>query len=226
MEYLPQILTIDFGDITPTKTDWQTAVTSYLTAKFQLYYRVSWYNNDLTGLTIDETREFVGQASYGGAKQAISLVILAAETTALNTQNVLLKTLEEPPTDTLIILATTQAELLLETIRSRCQLVYWPYLPAGEAQSPAQIDILTQALNPKTTVGQLIAAASQFKERPAAVHLLKQSLAYLTKQPPTPIQGAVLKATLTCWQELIHNISTALALEHWLFKLHELALTR
>jgi DNA polymerase-3 subunit delta' len=39
------------------------------------------------------------------------------------TQNALLKTLEEPPAETYIILVTNRVERLLPTVRSRCQLV-------------------------------------------------------------------------------------------------------
>ena len=43
--------------------------------------------------------------------------------------NALLKTLEEPPTDTLIILIGTSTTKQLPTIRSRCQIVRFPPLP-------------------------------------------------------------------------------------------------
>lgn len=44
-------------------------------------------------------------------------------------QNALLKTLEEPPGDTVLILVTSSAERLLPTIRSRCQRVPFGLLP-------------------------------------------------------------------------------------------------
>ena len=46
-------------------------------------------------------------------------------------QNLLLKTLEEPPEGTVIILVTPAGEELLPTIRSRCQRV--PFLPLADA---------------------------------------------------------------------------------------------
>ena len=48
----------------------------------------------------------------------------------LNTQasNKLLKIIEEPPKNTFVILTTSQEELILDTIRSRCQVLHFPRL--------------------------------------------------------------------------------------------------
>lgn len=52
-----------------------------------------------------------------------SLVIPEAEKLTLDAQNTLLKTLEEPPTKTLIILCTKKAEDLIPTVISRCRKI-------------------------------------------------------------------------------------------------------
>jgi DNA polymerase-3 subunit delta' len=46
--------------------------------------------------------------------------------------NALLKTLEEPPADALLILIAASADALLPTIRSRCQLIRFARLPDGD----------------------------------------------------------------------------------------------
>ena len=46
-------------------------------------------------------------------------------------QNALLKTLEEPPAGTTIILVTSREDLLLPTVLSRCQHVYFSYLDSS-----------------------------------------------------------------------------------------------
>lgn len=51
------------------------------------------------------------------------LIIDEAELLAREGQNLLLKTLEEPPPGTVIILVTSQLDKLLPTIRSRCQRI-------------------------------------------------------------------------------------------------------
>src|SRR5439155_23785955 len=56
-------------------------------------------------------------------------VIEQAELLNTQAQNAMLKTLEEPLGRTLIILLTDQPDVLLPTIRSRCQLLRFSPLP-------------------------------------------------------------------------------------------------
>ena len=56
--------------------------------------------------------------------QVNGAVILRAETLTLEAQNALLKLLEEPPEDTVLILVTHDKELLLPTVVSRCEIVH------------------------------------------------------------------------------------------------------
>lgn len=55
-----------------------------------------------------------------------TVLIREAERLTIPAQNALLKTLEEPPPNSLIILTTSKADLLLPTIVSRCQLIKLP----------------------------------------------------------------------------------------------------
>ncbi|MDD4892365.1 MAG: hypothetical protein PHU85_20780, partial [Phycisphaerae bacterium] len=78
-------------------------------------------------------------------------------------QNALLKTLEEPPPGTFIILLTDQVHSLLETIRSRCQLVRFAPLPVdfvreqltGRAVGPRKIAPDEAAYLAARSAGQL-----------------------------------------------------------------------
>lgn len=219
MDHLPHIVNIDFASSELVVTDWQTAVEAYLATSAIKPTTLSWYNTELSGLTIDEARELVAQAGFGSS-QLTSWVILAAETTAPATQNVLLKTLEEPPSNTLIILATAQPDLLLETIRSRCQITYFAPTaskPIDSTQSKELFEMI-----PTTSLGALIAKAAEYKERPTAIILVQQTLKYLQTLPPGPTHANLLKATLECWQALVRNGNVLLALEHWLFIFHDL----
>lgn len=73
-------------------------------------------------LKVDQVRElveFAGRtAQFGGYRVAL---IMPAEAMNRNAQNALLKTLEEPGGDTLLLLVSHQPALLLPTVRSRCQ---------------------------------------------------------------------------------------------------------
>ncbi len=74
---------------------------------------------------VDEVRERVIVAAayrpFEGARRAF--VIEAAEAMADESQNALLKTLEEPPPFVHLVLITSEPAALLETVRSRCQAV-------------------------------------------------------------------------------------------------------
>ena len=91
--------------------------------------------NKAIDLSVDVIREHV--VAVAGRKSAIGrgkvFVIDEAQTMNTQAQNALLKTLEEPPGRTLIVLLTDQPHALLSTIRSRAQLVRFQPLSEPEA---------------------------------------------------------------------------------------------
>jgi hypothetical protein len=97
--------------------------------------------------------EFLSQTSYSGGWKA--LVFLFADRLGDTAQNVLLKTLEEPPRDSLLVLVTDTPSALLPTIRSRVQRVdvLSDASPAASgAPPPAWLDAILPLLrNPPPT---------------------------------------------------------------------------
>ena len=84
-----------------------------------------WLRPPGTQHLVEEVRErVIGQVAYRpfeGERRVF--VIEAAESMAEESQNALLKTLEEPPPFAHLILITAEPEALLETVRSRCREV-------------------------------------------------------------------------------------------------------
>jgi DNA polymerase-3 subunit delta' len=77
-----------------------------------------------TTLTIETVRELCATAALRPMEGRWRVVIVEdAESLQEIAQEALLKTLEEPPSFMIMILLSNDAELLLPTIRSRCQLV-------------------------------------------------------------------------------------------------------
>jgi len=78
-------------------------------------------------ITVEKTRELISiinrTSNQGGCKVAI---IHEADRMRKEAANAFLKTLEEPPPDTFILLTTSRPYSLLATIRSRCLLVRLP----------------------------------------------------------------------------------------------------
>lgn len=88
-----------------------------------------------SSIGIDQIRNLKNKLSLRPfqAKKKLA-VILEAEKLTLPAQNAFLKTLEETPTDSLIILAAPAAEFFLPTVISRCQLIKLPI--TAETQTP------------------------------------------------------------------------------------------
>ena len=75
-------------------------------------------------IKIDEIRDVLRQVGFRPFEARRRVVIVDdAEALGREAQNALLKTLEEPPPSSIIILVTAQPGLLLDTVRSRCPTV-------------------------------------------------------------------------------------------------------
>lgn len=75
-------------------------------------------------IKIDQVRGIIGRVQLRAFEARWKIFILKdAETLTTEAANALLKTLEEPSPDTLLILTSAVAERVLPTIRSRCQAV-------------------------------------------------------------------------------------------------------
>lgn len=82
---------------------------------------------------IEPSEESIGIEEIRSLKRKLSLkpfnssqkiaILLNFELATLEAQNAFLKTLEEPPNNTLIVLASRNPDLLLPTIVSRCEII-------------------------------------------------------------------------------------------------------
>lgn len=83
-------------------------------------------------IKVDQVRELIQKVSLTSHGQCYRVIIIApADALNLNASNSLLKTLEEPPENTLLILISDKPSKLMPTIRSRTQMVRFD-LPAEE----------------------------------------------------------------------------------------------
>ena len=85
----------------------------------------------LTRIPVEVLRDALIEPAYLGAKLRGGKVFIVDEAELLNPagQNALLKTLEEPPDGTTLILVTASEDRLLPTIRSRCMRIAFAPLP-------------------------------------------------------------------------------------------------
>jgi DNA polymerase-3 subunit delta' len=92
--------------------------------------------NKVEQVKVDDVRE-INQFMTLSRQQGIYKIVCInyAETMNVNAANALLKTLEEPPQNSILFLISHRADALLPTIKSRCQI--WKFNLPNEAQSLA-----------------------------------------------------------------------------------------
>jgi DNA polymerase-3 subunit delta' len=79
---------------------------------------------DSGSIKVDQARAAIERSAYRPFEGRRRVVIVnEADAMEVSAQNALLKTLEEPPTASTFVLVTSRPDLLLPTVRSRCQRV-------------------------------------------------------------------------------------------------------
>ncbi|MEQ1440572.1 hypothetical protein AAG565_14530 [Fontimonas sp. SYSU GA230001] len=85
-------------------------------------------------IAIDGARKLIDRLAlashYGGTRAAI---VEPADALNMNSVNALLKTIEEPPPATHLVLISAQPQVLPATLRSRCQRIRFPVPPTAAA---------------------------------------------------------------------------------------------
>jgi len=149
---------------------------------------------------IDQIRELREMVRYAPAASRYKIVILdEAHQLTDEASNALLKTLEEPPERVVFILATTRAEDLVETIKSRAQLFQFRSLTFREISG--QIEKIAKAENLKIESGAVavLARAAEGSLRDG-LSLLEQAIAYagdaITDAQVRELLGVVAESTL------------------------------
>lgn len=84
---------------------------------------------DRASILIEQIRALIEHLMHMPVKGSMRVVlILEADKMTDEAANAFLKTLEEPPLDTLFVLTSSRPHFLLPTIRSRCQTIPFTYL--------------------------------------------------------------------------------------------------
>ncbi|TSC31768.1 DNA polymerase III subunit delta' [Corallococcus sp. Z5C101001] len=121
--------------------------------------------SDFTGtpsreLRVEQIRQLQERLALRGLESKRKVAILvSAEQMNIQAQNAFLKTLEEPPAETTLILVASAMDRLLPTIRSRCSKVYFGPLPvelvARHVRQERKLDADTAALAAVMSGGSL-----------------------------------------------------------------------
>ncbi|HUT16065.1 MAG TPA: DNA polymerase III subunit [Anaerolineae bacterium] len=91
------------------------------------------------GIKIDQIRELQSEIILSPFEARRRVYILRDfQKATLGAANCLLKTLEEPPPSAVLVLTAIQAEMLLPTVVSRCQVLHLRPLPVSQVQEALQ----------------------------------------------------------------------------------------
>jgi DNA polymerase III subunit gamma/tau len=127
---------------------------------------------------IDQIRELREMVRYAPAGGRYKVVILdEAHMLTDEASNALLKTLEEPPDKVIFVMATTEPENLVETIRSRSQHFHFRALSFAEIAEASQQICAKENLTAEPGAIGVIARAAEGSLRDA-LSLLEQARAY------------------------------------------------
>ncbi len=215
--YISEILFLTkFAEQKPTNnlelTEIKDLVVDYLQEKYPRELvpktNIFWYNSDLQSFKIALAREIIQEAQYSNWHQEgiRILVLLNFETASIAAQNALLKLIEEPPANTLIILPVINSHRLLATISSRCSLCQISQ-QSTKTEKKAKANDFTWP----SDLAEVFSIISKYKDRDTAKNfvrnLLEQNqLAYKEK-----------KALAQAYLDLESNLNVRLALEHCFF---------
>ncbi len=169
---------------------------------------------------IDQIRELREMVRYAPAASRYKVVILdEAHMLTDEASNALLKTLEEPPEKVIFVMATTQPEDLVETIRSRSQHFHFRALAFGEIVQALEQIAAKESLTVDSGALAVIARAAEGSLRDALSYL-EQARAYcgntISDTQVRELLGVIPEEVL---DELVEAVATrsaerALALVH------------
>ncbi|WP_417910702.1 DNA polymerase III subunit delta' [Candidatus Electronema sp. PJ] len=107
-----------------------------------------WLQPEGASIKINQIRELKKALSFAPLERGLRIVLIDdAQTMGREAGNSLLKLLEEPPPDNLLLLIASDAEPLLDTLVSRCQVI--PFAALTEAQAAQVIRRTHPQLSPE-----------------------------------------------------------------------------
>lgn len=165
---------------------------------------------------IDQIRELREMVRYAPAGGRYKVVILdEAHQLTDEASNALLKTLEEPPPNVVFILATTQPEDLVDTIKSRAQLFQFRSLSFQEIADALENVAENEKLKIEPGALAVLARAAEGSLRDG-LSLLEQAIAYcgdkITDAQVRELLGVVAEEILDELVSAIENRSAEQAL--------------
>lgn len=180
----------------------------FKTEKFEDPYTVVKFIR-VPNIPVDEIREMQKRLNlkpYEGKKRVV--IISEVEKLSYSASNSLLKTLEEPPPESLLILTTSNLSALLPTVISRCQLLRLNRIPKPELETELKkrfkLDPKFASYYAKISKGSLGQAISLAKGETKEIRNLGvEFLELIAKNKPLDVVDFVESTIKACGRESI-----------------------
>jgi len=187
--------------------------------------------NKTTGYGIDRVRQlitWIQQRPFN--KKEKTAYILRAENLTIEAQNALLKTLEEPPDNTIVVLHTSSLISLLPTIVSRCIQLDKQSLEQLKDKNSTdwvnevkliEADIIGKKLPSINSTKEALQLSEELSKKYNRIELLLLVDEWIetASTQNTKDQRLKLESLLQAKESLTHNVSTQLALDNLLIGL-------
>ena len=167
--------------------------------------------DDYTIASVRSLKKFLSQKPFN--HQSKIIFIPEANNLNLESQNALLKTLEDPGPDNYLILTTTNATQLLPTIISRCQKIK---ISSNSIKNETKLWPLTGNLKK-----DLDFASSITTDKNEIKNLLKNQLSVyqqLLAKSPTPNTAQIIKKLIKAINLINSNVDPKSALDYFFLK--------
>lgn len=171
-----------------------------------------------TSLGIAQTKSIAKFLSKKPYQQGTNVIFIPqADTLTIPAQNALLKTLEEPPPQTLIILACPNLNKLLPTVISRCRVITVQSeskqnTDVTAAQLQLTLKLIASSMGERLALAQTTAADSKSSQQ-----FVVEQLQFLQTQltaSHAPTVAKLLKSHLNAFRQLQANVNPKLVMEN------------
>ena len=166
-------------------------------------------------ITIDQIRDLRATLTRKPYAAKVKIAVIKnADQMTIQAQHAILKTLEEPSPDTYLFLELLNPYKLIDTIRSRCQLIRIPASHSQVEVKTSQYEKLLQILRERP-LGESLRFLSSVRKRDEALQILETLLYRLRKLMlhDARLHRAVL-LTHEAIRDLNENVNISLTLEH------------
>lgn len=167
-------------------------------------------------ISIDDIRSLIGklQLKPFAAKNTLAIIEDASRMT-IPAQHALLKTLEEPAGTTYLILELENPNLIIPTIRSRCQIIMVPGTPERVTVPLASFLELTRETPGRRL--QMIASIIKDDDPQLILRSLLDTLRVLMRKDHHWVDA--VRVTQEALHDLSHNVNPSFVLEHFALNL-------